>query len=293
VANSAISRLLGQHALPPEVASALDDLAALARQNPALQDACERQAAIVRVIGAREPAVGELMLAPERAAEKRAAGIPLLRGEALPIDMDAVRATLLQLCAVLRVGATDESAGAIEALVQRGVLDIAGLAHLVVGGKQDELFDLAERHAVSAELLAMLLRFSLFAPMLRLAAKTAALRARTWSAGFCPTCGCWPLLAEQRGLEQLRYLRCGLCADEWQVSRLACVLCGNDDHRMLGYLHVETQESQRAATCEHCHGYVKVLATLSPMRPYELLVRDLATLHLDLIALERGYGSPA
>ena len=34
----------------------------------------------------------------------------------------------------------------------------------------------------------------------------------TWPHGYCPTCGSWPLLAESRGLEQLRLLRCGLCA---------------------------------------------------------------------------------
>jgi formate dehydrogenase maturation protein FdhE len=71
------------------------------------------------------------------------------------------------------------------------------------------------------------------------------------------------------------------------------VFCGNRDHHTLGYLHVEGEEtSYRAATCEVCHGYVKMLATLSALPPLQLLVADVATLHLDLAAAERGYANP-
>jgi FdhE protein len=126
-----------------------------------------------------------------------------------------------------------------------------------------------------------------------LAAELGRLRGNTtWEHGYCPNCGNWPLLGEQRGLEQLRYLRCGLCAGEWQIDRLVCPFCGTREAANLGYLHVEGADHQRAATCDSCHSYVKVLASLGPLSPLDLIVEDLATLHLDMIALERGYMGP-
>ncbi len=44
---------------------------------------------------------------------------------------------------------------------------------------------------------------------------------------------------------------------------------------------------------ERCHCYIKQISTLVPIPAPELLVADLQTLHLDLIALQRGYMPPA
>ena len=45
----------------------------------------------------------------------------------------------------------------------------------------------------------------------------------------------------------------------------------------------------RAATCESCRGYVKMVSTLSALSGPQLLVVELATMHLDLAALARNY----
>jgi FdhE protein len=101
---------------------------------------------------------------------------------------------------------------------------------------------------------------------------------------------CWPLLGEFRGLEQTRVLRCALCAAGWEFARLRCPFCDNRDHNQLGYLHAEAeQERCRAATCDPCRGYVKMVATLDTLSMPRLLVADVATLHLDLAAAEHGY----
>jgi formate dehydrogenase maturation protein FdhE len=55
-------------------------------------------------------------------------------------------------------------------------------------------------------------------------------------------------------------------------------------------VHVDgEQERWRATTCEACRGYVKMVASLDVLPLGRLLVIDLATLHLDLAAAERGY----
>jgi FdhE protein len=94
-------------------------------------------------------------------------------------------------------------------------------------------------------------------------------------------------------LEQIRWLRCGLCAAQWELSRLRCPYCAGSDHRRLGYLHVEGEEGRyRAATCDECGRYTKMVSALTPLSPAQLLVTDLATVHLDLLAADQGFRPP-
>jgi FdhE protein len=101
------------------------------------------------------------------------------------------------------------------------------------------------------------------------------------------------MLAELRGLDLSRFLRCGLCAANWEAERLWCPLCGCRNHEKLATLHGEGEELKyRSFTCDECRGQVKTLTTLSALPPLLLLVADAVTLHLDLAAAERGYLGP-
>lgn len=111
--------------------------------------------------------------------------------------------------------------------------------------------------------------------------------------GYCPVCAAWPILAERRGLDRTRQLRCGRCAVEWQIQWHCCVYCGERDHRRLGSLVPEDWgEVLRVEICHTCGGYLKSVATLQRIPAIELLLRDLDTVELDLVAVERGYGRP-
>jgi FdhE protein len=280
--------------LAPEVAAALEHLDQLVDITPTLREAAALQAAILRAMYAEPLEIGRVELTKEQAAGKLYAGVPLLRGASLPLSPPAIEAMLLRLCEAAREhvaapGAADE----IAAVVKGRSLQVEELARAVLDGQAQAIREQAAGLGVDGELLCALLRFSLFPALAQAAARLAALRAAaTWEQGFCPICGSWPLLGEQRGLEQTRLLRCGLCAAEWPVDRLWCPFCGNRDHEQLGYLYAEGQEQQRAVTCENCRGYVKVLASLTSIPPLDLAVQDLATLHLDIVALERGYAAP-
>lgn len=294
VKNSIASLLRRREQLPADLADAIARLGRLAETTPALEQAAAIQSAILRAAYAQPPRIGPLDIAPERAAEKRAAGVPLLRGEAISIDIPAIEAALLRMCQA--VGPHLERPGeasAIAGTIRRGQLAVADLVRQALDGEAAELRERAADGGLDGQLLGTLLRFSLFPALSQLAAaQTPPHGAAAWEPGYCPICGSWPLLAEHRGLEQLRHLRCGLCASEWPADRLRCPLCGTRDHADLGFLHVDGADHERAATCEHCRGYVKVVASLVPLAPLDLAVRDLATLHLDMIALERGYVAP-
>jgi FdhE protein len=114
-----------------------------------------------------------------------------------------------------------------------------------------------------------------------------------WAHGFCPVCAAWPILAERRGLDRGRYLRCGRCSAEWEVEWLRCVYCGEREHERLGSLIPEdTGELLKIETCGSCQGYLKSVATLQRIPAFELLIQDLETVELDLVGLDRGYQRP-
>lgn len=58
----------------------------------------------------------------------------------------------------------------------------------------------------------------------------------------------------------------------------------------MGYLSVEGEEEKyRVQTCERCQGYLKIIVTFDPIPANQLPIEDLATVHLDAIASQRGF----
>jgi FdhE protein len=114
-----------------------------------------------------------------------------------------------------------------------------------------------------------------------------------WQEGYCPICGSWPLLSELRGLERQQWLRCGRCCAAWQSRHQRCVYCDNTDHQKLGYMAPEAErESRRVITCDDCSGYLKAFATVSPYGIEDILRQDLASIELDVAAIDAGYSRP-
>jgi FdhE protein len=116
-----------------------------------------------------------------------------------------------------------------------------------------------------------------------------------WWEGYCPLCGAWPVLSEYVGLERKRQLRCGRCGTGWAIPLLRCAFCDQTDHEQLGYLTPEGnggEDARKVEVCNSCKGYLKGLATVRALAPAAILLDDLSTVHLDVVALERGYERP-
>jgi len=295
VAGGFLTRLLSRPAPPPEVRAALAEVDRLRQDRAALAVPAALLAELLPALGDASPNLRLPILSPERAAEKRTGGIPLLRGEDVGLDTRWLQGRWAAVCAAVGRHGSNKAAAALADAARRGRLSVVALAAAVLTGRTDEIHAQADALGLDAGLTATVLRFTLFPSFVAIEMALAPLGSGApWDRGYCPTCGSWPLLGEFRGLEQARWLRCGLCAAQWEFPRLACPFCDNRDHHQLGHLHVEGEEAQRrAAVCEVCRGYVKMLATLGPLSPLHLLVADLATLHLDLAAAERGYTVPS
>ncbi len=273
-----------------EVAAALKQLDQLARERPSLSDSAGILRAVLPAAFGKSPCVESPALSREQAAAKMAAGVPLLRGDRLHCDRDELQR---RWQTVWDIVARRRSPGVEGRLRSPADVDPAELLHAILGGEGATLGRLAERLAIDSGLVAVVFRLTLF-PMLT--AVSAVLwplcEGLAWEQGYCPICGSPPVLGELRGLEQSLFLRCGLCAGDWPFPRLRCPFCGTRDHHVLGFLSIEGEEDRRrAATCDTCHGYVKLVSTLSPLSPPDLLVAELTTLHLDLVAAEQGYAN--
>jgi FdhE protein len=217
-------------------------------------------------------------------------GRPLLLYSPLVVDADfPVR--WQHACAALERHQPGTVPAGLEYAARQEWFDPSALAQSLVNSGPEAVRRAAERAGADPGLFGTLLRFGLFRGFAAVEAEVAPLRQGVpWDRGYCPTCGCPPLLAEFRGLDQSRFLRCGLCASSWEAPRQWCPVCGTRDHEVLGFLAKEDEEARyRVATCDTCRTGIKTLSTLSALPPLMLLVADAATLHLDLAAADRGY----
>lgn len=114
-----------------------------------------------------------------------------------------------------------------------------------------------------------------------------------WVEGYCPVCGAWPAVAEVRGIDRSRFFRCGRCAGEWQVNCLVCAYCGMTDHEQLLSLIPEQSGNTRVIeACKRCLGYVKTFTILQASPAARVMLDDLASVDLDIAAVEHGYKRP-
>jgi FdhE protein len=219
-----------------------------------------------------------------------APGRPLLSEGIIRIASGPVRCWVHRALTIARHGAS--ATPCVDAL-DDGRLDPLMLFEAAVAGDSDRLSELSraagDDHGV-LEVVAPILAM----PMLHACRQAwTHLVSPAWAEGYCPICGSWPSLAESRGLDDQRRLRCGRCGGDWRTEWLRCPFCGERDHEHLGSLVSEEPDRRTVDVCERCRHYVKALTVLAPIPPEQVFPHDLATLVLDVIALERGYSRPA
>jgi hypothetical protein len=293
-----LRRLLGRGGpLPAELAGALDDLQVLAAERPELEAPGRTLARVLVAAFGMSATLGRPYATgdDERRAEVMrswASGSPCVAVAAPVFDPADLRARGLAICRALR--ADNPAAGALAGALRRGRVDWTLLADATVLGRPEAVGRGVREAGLEPVLVASVLRLTLL-PVLAPCGEALAghLTEGAWTAGACPFCGHPPLLAEARGLEGRRFLRCGLCAAGWPADRLRCPACGEADHRAILYRFVEGQgDRHRLALCETCGFGLKVVATLGPLSAPGLLVAELATVHLDLIGGAGPEASP-
>ena len=277
--------------LPASLIAALADLDRWTLPNPDWEPLRLRMAMVLKAafatggspVPSLEPADDQTAFLLERIREGWGEGVPAVRVVTPALDRNRLLA---------RVKAIDDCADRDHPAAQRfhkvlasepeRIADWAG--SMLVDGEQSILpslqqFDVEPNYALST------LRLSLLGELGDWSNRaTAQLCESRWPHGDCPVCGASPALAESRGLEQRRFLRCDRCGAGWPSNRLRCPFCGENDHHALRTLFAEEDQGRcRLVLCDGCGGRLKVITSLAPLSHPGLVLAQFTMLYLDFI----------
>jgi FdhE protein len=216
---------------------------------------------------------------------------PLLAGAALGVPARSVRRFLERLFRIASQGGSAKMA-----TVHRSVAEDLDVLRLFAASVCQDSGSIAAAAAASgsdAEAFQAVVAL-LAVPFLHACARRfASSISPSWVHGYCPVCGSWPAFVEVRGIERSRSFRCGRCAAEWHARALCCPYCGTVDHDELVALVPEKTDLNAAIdACNLCRGYVKSFTRLQGCPAATVMLEDLASVELDVAALQQGYTRP-
>lgn len=281
-------------------------LGALRKSRPDLDEALTLQAALVRAAlsSARQPRPDPFPMPREAIAARVREGVPLLHDQPITLDIHYPADLFSRLVNVLSERNDPDLEQRLSSVVNAattGLLDPERLFAEAFVQHADHLADMAAAAGADPEVLATVAQRAV-APLLHAYAEhllplleradDGTTTGAAWHGGYCPICGAWPLLGELRGVELAQWLRCSACGTGWRGQRVMCPYCGNADYRTLGTLVVDGESRFRVSTCERCKGYLKVGNAFDPLPAELLALDDVASMHLDVAAIERGYQRP-
>jgi FdhE protein len=268
----------------------LGRLESLARECPELETSAAVYGALLPLLRDAEVGTAPPALTPDAARERLEHGRHLLEGLDLGIDATAAHELTLRLARALETARPTAAAHRIREALERGDPHARELLPLIAGGEREAVFEAARARGLEPNMLWTLAHAGL-RPALRALCRALAPLAEgiPWHHPSCFVCGAPAAIGELRA-DGARHLRCGQCGASWHIRRLQCPWCGNEDHATLRTLYeVGRRASCRVEACDRCRHYLKVVAAAGPTPPEALVLEDLATIHLDRVARERGY----
>ena len=285
-----LDRWIGRPNASPELASAMADLDRLGVDRPELAEAARGLGTLlVAAFDESNPSL-ETGSSPDERLACWASGRPIFQAHPPRLDRATLMNRLRRLLAAM--GEDHEPARVFARATRAKRFNLLGWVAEILAGRPESVTGDSERLGIDPALACSTLRLMLLASVARISVEFDRSRPEgVWERGDCPHCGSRPLLAESRGLEQRIYYRCGLCAAGWPGERLRCPSCGETDSKALHHSFVEGEgERCRLAHCDGCLYDWKVVSTLTALSPPAMIVADLATVHLDLLAADRREG---
>jgi FdhE protein len=222
-----------------------------------------------------------------------AEGRLLIEPDELEVDLPVLKEMMGELGKVLR----DKSGSPVENLemfLEEELEDEERLRNLVEAFLQrngEDLAGIADGYSLDPAVLYLLLHISI-APFFWKKAGSLARKADLGQVprGECPVCGNLPVMGFLRSEDGLRILECSLCGSRWGVPRVMCPFCKNMDQHKLRYIFAEGDSSHRVYLCDKCRKYIKITGEAGETTEELVMpLEDLATVHLDQAAEERGY----
>jgi FdhE protein len=219
-------------------------------------------------------------------------GFPLLEKKDFPLDMESSITLFHSLCQIGKEANPHmaEQVRKIEEILDRKKVDLKKLFRK--GFEEKRVEELADEHKLDKKVMLFFVRESI-KPSIQAGVEKLSneIDPETWLKGHCPICGSLPHLALLKEEVGKHYCLCSFCGYEWRVDRLVCPFCNNKEQDSLHYFYGEGEEVHRIDLCEKCHQYIKTI-DLRKIEEIDPTLEDLATLHLDILASQKGYKRP-
>jgi FdhE protein len=219
-------------------------------------------------------------------------GFSLIKKEDFPLDIEASAGLFQVLCRIGKEANLHmaEQGKKIQKTIEKKKIDLKKL--LKEGLKEGRIEQIADEFGLDKKVFLFLvqnsIRPSIEAGMEQLRSE---LDPETWLKGYCPICGSLPSLSLLKEEVGKRYLLCSYCGYQWRTDRIFCPFCNNKEQGSLQYFYGEGEETYRIDLCDKCHQYIKMIDQRVTGEG-DLILEDLATLHLDILASQKGYKRP-
>ncbi len=226
-------------------------------------------------------------------AAKLRRGIPVLHGEPVPLPALLLAVGAREFCGYLQAAQSGKPADALAQAFDSGALDVGVLLSACFGRDQMRVRVMAAHHSVSADFAWLVAELALapFAYLLqRQVFKDGLQSPAAWDRGVCPVCGSWPAFIEAG---DAHVLRCSFCALGWELASYRCLYCSDDSETFVTAAPDPEKNGRRLQLCGKCGGYVKVLELPGPTLFPVVAIEDLASMDLDMAAIDRNYLRPA
>jgi FdhE protein len=252
-----------------------------------------------KLLMAQEASMKEIDLEPINISRdilpaKLKEGFPLVNTRDFSIDAAASEAFLRRLCA-FAVDSNEVLAEAGKKIVvslDKGDLDASDLFSKILAEDDAYWEELEKRLDIDKKILAFVAYSSIRPSLLMCSNRLAAYlqEEEPWPKGYCPICGSPPALSILR-MEGERFLLCSFCDHEWRAHRVYCPFCENRNQKTMYYFFSDEEEGCRVDVCDQCKKYIKTIDARKLGRPMHPYVEQICTLHLDMLAQEKGLES--
>ena len=219
-------------------------------------------------------------------------GFPLINKDEFVIDLAAATSLFEAICDA-GLHANEKMHTTIRILEDAFAVNALRRQDLLLRHADDAFLDSVIRDfTIDGSILKLLIHMSIF-PSLRAHVELLKdrLNLKKWFRGYCPICGSSPYLSQLKD-EGHRYLLCSFCGFEWPSERLKCPFCENADHTKLHYFYAEGDEAHRIDLCDTCKQYIKTVDSRKLAYAPDPELEDIVTIHLDILASEKGYQKP-
>lgn len=218
--------------------------------------------------------------------------MPLIDQSEFKIQLSAANDLLLELCDIAGTHAPNltDAALVIKQAVMESEFDLDTFLSAILNDQDAALNEIAGRLDIPVEQLAMF-GYLCMAPSIEINRDQLAYYLKDFGdfkQSYCPICGNVPELAflDKDGK---RHLQCCFCHYQWQIKRIGCVYCGNNEEGKQQYFYSEEEKEYRVYLCDNCQKYIKVVDLRQMDREFISNLEMVCTLHLDMKAKDKGY----